>query len=185
MSDADENAPIQTATPRSSLGSSSGSSSSSTASVATRATFDAWSNYLTAINGLCSAGRRLSQAISGLEHWGNFNESSPTQASLVNAWDDLERACSNGTSIINTHIISVLQDFICISHDPQENEHQRSRNHNQQIILENAQTMINTQHQFCAASYDAFSSLLCCLICQAPVGFPHEPDCAMLQQKVT
>lgn len=41
--------------------------------------------------------------------------------------------------------------------------------------------MINIQHQFCMASCDAFSSLMCCFICQAPIGFPHDSDCAMVQ----
>ncbi|KAL5284720.1 hypothetical protein ACFFRR_006803 [Megaselia abdita] len=192
MSDADENVPnpIQMTTPRSSLGStsiSSSSSSSSSSSRAVRETLDAWTNYLHAINSLCSAGYKLAQTISALEQWGNFNESNPTQSSFTNAWDDLGRASAVGTSTVKTHIVSVLQDFIYSSVlDQQENDqHQRTRDHNQQIILENAQTMINIQHQFCAASYDAFSSLLCCLICQAPVGFPHEPECAMINQKLS
>lgn len=65
----------------------------------------------------------------------------------------------------------------------QEADIQRAqRDHNQQIIMETAQTMVNVQHQFCVASYDSFSPLMCCFVCQAPVGFAHDPECAMIQQ---
>ena len=93
------------------------------------------------------------------------------------------------TSTVKSHIVSVLQDFITTPIVPtaptneQDFDQQRLRDHNQQIILENAQTMINIQHQFCAASYDAFSSLMCCFVCQAPVGFSHDPECAIINQK--
>lgn len=43
--------------------------------------------------------------------------------------------------------------------------------------------MINLQHQFCGASYEMFSPLMCCFMCQTPVGFNHESDCAVLQQQ--
>lgn len=62
----------------------------------------------------------------------------------------------------------------------ESNDVQRIRDHNQQIIMETAQTMINIQHQFCVASYDSFSPLMCCFMCQAPVGFPHDSECGML-----
>lgn len=92
MSDADDNVPnpIQMTTPRSSLGSSSISSSSSSSSArAVVSTLEkSWTNYLHAINNLCSAGYKLAQSISTLEHWGNFSDSNPTQA-ITNAWDDL------------------------------------------------------------------------------------------------
>lgn len=98
------------------------------------------------------------------------------------------RATAVATSTVKSHIVSVLQDFITSAasnvNNDQEIDLQRVRDHNQQIILENAQTMINIQHQFCAASYDAFSSLTCCFVCQAPVGFTHDADCAMIHQKV-
>lgn len=77
--------------------------------------------------------------------------------------------------------LSLLQQQQQQQQESQDN--QRTRDHNQQIILENAQTMINIQHQFCAASYDAFSSLMCCFVCQAPVGFAHDQECAMIHQK--
>lgn len=104
---------------------------------------------------------------------------------LTGAWDDLARATAVATSTVKSHIISVLQDFITASNNTsdQEIDWNRTRDHNQQIISESAQTMINLQHQFCVASYDSFSSLMCCFVCQAPVGFPHDPDCAMIHQK--
>lgn len=49
--------------------------------------------------------------------------------------------------------------------------------------METAQTMVNVQHQFCVASYDSFSPLMCCFVCQAPVGFPHDPECAMIHPR--
>ena len=182
MSDADEipNPP----TPRSSLGSgatiSSSISSSSSSRSAVQACLDSWFNYLSVINSLCASGYKLAQSISTLEHWGNANETNP---STTNSWDDLANASRIATSTVKAHIMSVLQDFIFTELDS-EQQQQRTREHNHQIILENVQTMINIQHQFCAASYDAFSSLICCLICHAPVGFPHEQDCAMITQKM-
>lgn len=80
--------------------------------------------------------------------------------------------------------MSVLQDFVVTSlvTFEQESDVQKVREHNQNIVMETAQTMINIQHQFCVASYDSFSSLMCCFVCQTPVGFPHDSECAMLQQ---
>lgn len=105
---------------------------------------------------------------------------------FINAWDDLARATAVATSTVKSHIVGVLQDFvtqtiISASFD-QDTELQRIRDHNQQIILEITQAMVNIQHQFCVASNDSFSSLMCCFICQAPVGFSHTDDCAMVQQ---
>lgn len=84
MSEADENVPnlIQMTTPRSSLGSgatisssisSSSSSSSSQSRQCVKECLDAWSNYLHVINALCSAGYKLAQTISQLEHWGKVH----------------------------------------------------------------------------------------------------------------
>lgn len=127
---------------------------------------------------------------------GGSNQSTPQQSSLnnasntpisaqfINAWDDLARATAVATSTVKSHIVGVLQDFVVQSSagNYDEAELQRVREHNQQIILETAQTMVNIQHQFCVASYDSFSALMCCFICQAPVGFSHDADCAMVQQ---
>lgn len=81
--------------------------------------------------------------------------------------------------------MSVLQDFVVTSLSTleQESDVQRVREHNQNIVIEAAQTMINIQHQFCVASYDSFSSLMCCFVCQTPVGFPHDSECAMLSSQ--
>jgi len=82
-------------------------------------------------------------------------------------------------------MITVLQDFITqpLSSVEQESEIQRIKDHNQLIVTENAQTMINLQHQFCVASYESFAPLMCCLVCQAPVGYPHDPDCSLISQQ--
>lgn len=82
------------------------------------------------------------------------------------------------TGTVKSHVVSVLQDFVTQSLPEQQ---EPIRDHNQQIIMETAQTMINLQHQFCVASYDSFSPLMCCFMCHAPVGFPHDGDCALAQ----
>lgn len=91
------------------------------------------------------------------------------------------------TSTVKSHIIALLQEFVVLSTvDPSsicEIEQKRIKDHNELIIMENAQAMINIQHQFCAASYDAFSSLTCCFVCRSPVGFPHESECVMIKQR--
>lgn len=87
------------------------------------------------------------------------------------------------TSTVKSHIVSVLQDFVVTSLATFDQESEKIREHNQNIVMETAQTMINIQHQFCVASYDSFSSLMCCFVCQTPVGFPHDSECALLQQQ--
>lgn len=91
------------------------------------------------------------------------------------------------TGTVKTHMLALLQDFVTISTvDPSSNtemDQKRFKEHNELIVLENAQAVINIQHQFCAASYDAFSSLTCCFVCQSPVGFPHEQDCSVMKQR--
>lgn len=86
------------------------------------------------------------------------------------------RATAVATSTVKSHIVSVLQDFVTQSLTAFEPDSEL-RDHNQNIIMETTQTMINIQHQFCVASYDSFSTLMCCFMCQAPVGFPHDTDC--------
>lgn len=114
---------------------------------------------------------------------------------FISAWDDLARwvyslnaisgnhiqlivfrATAVATSTVKTHVVSVLQDFVTQSFTNCDQETE-IRDHNQQIIMETTQTMINIQHQFCVASYDSFSTLMCCFMCQAPVGFPHDSEC--------
>lgn len=86
------------------------------------------------------------------------------------------RATAVATSTVKSHIVSVLQDFVTQSLTSFETDAD-IRDHNQQIIMETTQTMINIQHQFCVASYDSFSTLMCCFMCHAPVGFPHDQEC--------
>jgi hypothetical protein len=52
----------------------------------------------------------------------------------------------------------------------------------QSIFQENAQTMINLQHQFCVASCDLFAPLMVCSHCNAVLRAPHENDCSLIQQ---
>ncbi|XP_055703709.1 uncharacterized protein LOC129802140 isoform X1 [Phlebotomus papatasi] len=197
-----------TITPRSSLGSgaalsyssgssispSSSSSSQGSAKSAVSECLGAWLNYLQIMNNLCSSGYRLAQTISTLEQWINADQQAPgiftgaaqhlTTTQFTSAWDDLARATVVATSTVKSHIVTVLQDYVTQSlntFEHQEGEMQRIKEHNQQVVMENAQTMINLQHQFCVASYDSFSHLMCCFVCQAPVGCAHDPDCALLQ----
>lgn len=89
------------------------------------------------------------------------------------------RATAVASSTVKSHVVSVLQDFVIHSYNPYESDgDNQHRDHNHQIIMETTQTMVNIQHQFCVASYESFSTLMCCFICQAPVGFPHDTECA-------
>lgn len=89
------------------------------------------------------------------------------------------RATAVASSTVKSHVVSVLQDFVIHSYNPYEQDGDiQHRDHNHQIIMETTQTMVNIQHQFCVASYESFSTLMCCFICQAPVGFPHDTECA-------
>lgn len=106
---------------------------------------------------------------------------------FITAWDDLVRASVFATSTVKSHIVSVLQDFKTqpLSSLEQEGELQHVREHNQLILQDNAQTMINLQHQFCVASCDSFAQLMCCYQCQTQVGFPHDPECPMIQHPMS
>lgn len=176
--------------------SSSGSNSSMSAKTALGECSAAWINYLSALNNLCTAGSKLAHSIAVLEQWSQTEKpmfNNYTTSYLTNSWNDLARATTVATGTVKTHMLAILQDFATGSWDfglnaveqasNAELEQKRLREHNEIIILENAQAVINIQHQFCAASYDAFSSLTCCFVCQAPVGFPHEQDCSVMKQR--
>ncbi|XP_017493041.1 PREDICTED: uncharacterized protein LOC108381117 isoform X2 [Rhagoletis zephyria] len=196
-------APITAGVQIDSLSSTGSSISTSSASISTKTALNdcsiAWITYLNALNNLCTAGSKLGSALTVLEQCGlygdktakgyvekNFFHNHPSSY-LSHYWNDLARATAVATSTVKAHITAILQDFVVIpSADPTSKcdlEQKRIRDHNELIIMENAQAMINIQHQFCAASYDAFSSLTCCFVCQSPVGFPHEPDCMMIKQR--
>ncbi|XP_030375376.1 uncharacterized protein LOC115624700 [Scaptodrosophila lebanonensis] len=152
----------------------------------------AWINYLNVLNSLCAAGCKLAHSIGMLEQSSRSLNEKPLLKNhpttyLTNSWNDLARATTVATSTVKTHILAVLQDFITSSVDQpsainNELEQKRIREHNELIVLENAQTVINIQHQFSAANFDAFSPLTC-FVCQSPVGFPHEQDCSVAKQK--
>ncbi|XP_054086384.1 uncharacterized protein LOC105218998 isoform X2 [Zeugodacus cucurbitae] len=195
--------PIGSAAPRDSISSAGSSLSVSSASMSTKTALNecslAWISYLNALNSLCSAGSKLGSTMTVLEQCGLFGEKAPKgyaeknffhnhpSSYLTHYWNDLARATAVATSTVKAHIMGLLQEFVVLSTvDPSpicEIEQKRIRDHNELIIMENAQAMINIQHQFCAASYDAFSSLTCCFVCQSPVGFPHESECIMIKQR--
>ncbi|XP_050080460.1 uncharacterized protein LOC126568085 [Anopheles maculipalpis] len=106
---------------------------------------------------------------------------------FITAWDELARASVMATSTVKSHIVSVLQDFKTqpLATVEQEGELLHIKEYNQLILQDNAQTMINLQHQFCVASCDAFAQLMCCYQCQTQVGFPHDPDCPMVQHPMS
>lgn len=162
---------IQT-TPRSSLGSASFISSSvspstssgsiNSAKAALSECLGAWLNYLNSLNNLCASGYRLSQTIANLDQWLFLEQPPPMTAAAQSAWDDLARASAVATSTVKSHVVAVLQEYVAqpLNTMDQENEVPRVREHNQGIITEVGQTMINLQHQFCVASYDSFAHLL-------------------------
>lgn len=83
--------------------------------------------------------------------------------------------------------MSLLQDFITQSYTTafeQDNEAQRIREHNQQIVQENIETMINLQHQFCIASYESFAQLMNCYQCQSHGGYQHDVDGSIIHSKL-
>lgn len=183
-------------TPRSSLGSgalsyssssispSPSSSGSNSAKSAVSECLGAWLNYLQIMNSLCASGYRLAQTISTLEQW-EQQQVQPNPAFQFNtAWDDLARATAVATSTVKSHIVTVLQDYITqpLNTLEQDTELHRVKEHNSTIVTEITQLMINLQHQFCVASYDSFSPLICCFMCHTPVGFTHDQDCTVPQQ---
>ncbi|EAA00675.4 AGAP012206-PA, partial [Anopheles gambiae str. PEST] len=172
----------------SSISPSTSSSSSGSAKSAVSECLGAWLNYLQIMNNLCAAGYRLAQTIAALEPWAYFEHpSTATAAAFITAWDELARASVMATSTVKSHIVSVLQDFKTqpLATVEQDSELLHIKEYNQLILQDNAQTMINLQHQFCVASCDAFAQLMCCYQCQTQVGFPHDPDCPMVQHPMS
>lgn len=113
-----------------------------------------------------------------LEYWGKQSDQGiQSQINHVtNAWLHLTNFTTNATNLVRGHFTEVLQDF----RNPPTSENDRDVN--QAIILENTQSMIDLQHQFCSAIYDAFAPLMFCFVCKAPVGASHEADCEFLQR---
>ena len=156
-------------TPRSSLSSSISPSTSSgsinSAKAGLSECLGAWLNYLNSLNNLCASGYRLSQTIANLDQWLYVEQPAgtvPPMTASLSAWDDLARASAVATSTVKSHVVAVLQEFVTqpLSTMDQEVEAPRVREHNQGIITEVGQTMINLQHQFCVASYDSFAHLM-------------------------
>ncbi|EAT45226.1 AAEL003460-PA, partial [Aedes aegypti] len=164
--------------------STSSSSSQGSAKSAVSECLGAWLNYLQIMNNLCAAGYRLAQTIAALEPWLTLINH---RRQFITAWDDLARASVVATSTVKSHIVSVLQDFKTqpSSSVDQDSELLHIREYNQLILQDNAQTMINLQHQFCVASCDSFAQLMCCYQCQTQVGFPHDPECPMVQHPMS
>lgn len=135
----------------------------------------AWLSYLQLLNNLVASGYRLTQCISTLEGWTNSESqataASPTSYQILSAWDELAKATSIATATVKSHIVSKLQDFITqpVVTFEHETDLQRAREHNQYVVHDSFQTLVNLQHQFSVASCEFFVQ------CIFQSGYPVEP----------
>lgn len=114
----------------------------------------AWLNYLQTLNNLCASGYRLAQSISSLESGSVHDVQGPSNQisyQIILAWDELAKGTNRATGTAKTHIVSILQDFVTQDHD------QKAKDHNQMVIQESFQTLVNLQYQFSIASCEFFA----------------------------
>ncbi|XP_044732629.1 uncharacterized protein LOC123295366 isoform X2 [Chrysoperla carnea] len=140
-----------------------------------------WIYYLQMLNGLCTAGVRLSQCLNNLAQLSGKSLFVASQCQT--SWDELLKATLVATQTVKTHIVASLQD-ISIVDTYSEQDSQQQFDNNQQIISENVLTFINLQYQFSLANCEFFGIMATCPCCQTLSGGVHDPDCGMasLQQ---
>lgn len=147
--------------------------------VAATECLNSWIYYLQMLNSLCSAGFRLSQALTNLAQTQNLSLASQCAAS----WDELAKSTIVASHTVKTHIAAAMQDMM-IGETFTEDDAQRQQEHNQQIISENILTFINLQYQFSLAGCECLGYMAMCPSCQTTAGGTHDPECSMatLQQ---
>lgn len=131
-------------------------------------------NYLQLLNNLVASGYRLTQCISTLESFATVEQAgaaSQTSYQILSAFDELAKATSIATATVKSHIVSKLQDFITqpVATFEQESDMLRVREHNQYVVHDSFQTLVNLQHQFSVASSEFFAQ------CIFQSGYPVEP----------
>lgn len=117
------------------------------------------------LNGLCSAGSRLSQCLCGLAQE-NHIMASHCQA----MWEELVRASTVASSSIKTNVLPALQELNLVDG---ESDRPRSSDANQ-TISNSLAAFIHLQYQFCAASCECLGPVLGC---PCPPE-KHEADCS-------
>lgn len=134
------------------------------------------------LNGLCTAGFKLSQCLTGLSQL-TGGKSLLVAAQCQSSWEELLKSTLVATQTVKKHIVTSLQDISINDTHSEEDNHQQIEN-NHQIISENVLTFINLQYQFSIANCEFFGTMATCPCCQTLSGGVHDPDCEMatLQQ---
>ncbi|XP_067002901.1 uncharacterized protein [Anabrus simplex] len=135
------------------------------------------------LNGLCSAGSRLSQSLGILVQ----DTSSPCHAiaSQCHAtWEELVKATAMASSAVKTQVVAALQEINTATET--EVDTPRILDSNQQVVCGSLMTFINLQYQFCVACCEFFGAMASSNCCQTGELTPsrHDPDCSVgvLQQ---
>lgn len=107
-----------------------------------------WLSYLQMLNGLCSAGSRLSQGFQLL--LGNsqgHNHASPMAAHCRTMWDDLARVTAATTAAVKSGILAALQESaLRINNSDSSKPYEIG-----DVACASLTTFINMQYQFCLA----------------------------------
>ncbi|XP_049785263.1 uncharacterized protein LOC126187940 isoform X1 [Schistocerca cancellata] len=128
-----------------------------------------WFNYLQMLNGLCSAGSRLSEALGGMVR----DTNSPSYAIAVqchSAWEELVKATAAATSAVKSQVTTTLQDV-----------NNQDSTESSQVVCGSLMTFVKLQQQFCASCSEFLSSVPTCSCSSS-----HDPDCGIgvLQQSL-
>ncbi|XP_071441264.1 uncharacterized protein [Hetaerina americana] len=105
-----------------------------------------WMSYLQMLNGLCSAGSRLSQGLQSLlgSSQGHVN-AAPMASHCRNMWDDLARVTAETTAAVRSGIIAALQESALRINNPDATKPCEIG----EVACASLSTFMNMQYQFC------------------------------------
>lgn len=133
------------------------------------------------LNGLCSAGSRLSHCLAGL-----IQDTSPNNRMIVTQcqamWEELVKASTVASSNIKSQVLTALQE---LSMGSSTNDSEADAQRSSQVVCSSLVTFINLQYQLCAACCECLGPIAGCN-CPVTTDAPHkhEIDCSfgMVQQ---
>ncbi|XP_046383167.1 uncharacterized protein LOC124153832 [Ischnura elegans] len=114
-----------------------------------------WMSYLQMLNGLCSAGSRLSQGLQSLlgSSQGHVH-AAPMASHCRNMWDELARVTAATTATVRSSIIAALQESAL-----RINNQDATKCEIGDVACASLSTFINMQYQFCLSCCECLRSM--------------------------
>lgn len=123
------------------------------------------------LNGLCSAGSRLSHCLAGL-----IQDTSPNNRMIVTQcqamWEELVKASTVASSNIKSQVLTALQE---LSMGSSTNDSETDAQRSSQVVCSSLVTFINLQYQLCAACCECLGPIAGCN-CPVTADAPHKHD---------